>query len=269
MHDQRLNLNRQRGLGDIISDAFAFLTPNWRVFAAAAGPAVVVSILLQIILFALGPDSELTQQEDLTDEQLRELLEDTAIIIGAFLLAMPFAWVIYVLSSASVVVVMKGVGEGQPVNAGDALDAAQDRMKDLLLASLKSFVYIILLMISVAGIPWAIRRLILWLFQAQAIMIDGASHRDALDQSARLVKGRWWLTLGRVFVIGILISLISGAVGSIISAILPGVPGILLAGAFGFFTTPYSIIASTLIYFDYRTKTMSSAPPPPPTPSLI
>jgi hypothetical protein len=167
------------------------------------------------------------------------------------------------LSTAGVVVTLMARGEGREMAAGDALDAAQDRAKDLLLASLKSFLILALLTITIVGIPWATMKGVQWSFLTQSIMVDGADHRSALRRSAELVRGNWWLTAGRLIVIGLLVGVAGSVLGGTIQAIVPDVPGILLAGAVGFLTTPYSIIASSLMFYDYRHRKAEASPPPP------
>jgi hypothetical protein len=264
MIERRLLLDRARSLGDIISDSFAFQTPQWRAFAAAAGPAVLLGIILQLLIFVLSPDAGRLENNP-TQAEVQAYFEDYARDLAPLLLLIPVIWVIGQLSTAGVVVVLKAMGEGRPVSAGDALDAAQDRAKDLLLASLRSSVILFLLAITIIGLPWAIKKAVQWVFLTQCIMVDGATHRDALKRSEELVRGNWWLTVGRLLAIGILIGLASSTVGGIIQAIVPDVPGILLAGIVGFFTTPYSIIASSLTFFDYRHR-KAPAPTPPTAP---
>lgn len=267
MIDRRLELDRPRSLGEIISDAFAFQGPQWKTFAAAAGPAVLFGILTQLVLFWLLPDTtRLESGETLSDAELREYLGDFAVLGAVLVVLLPVGWVLTQLSTAGVVVVLKAIGNGNPISAGDALDAAQDRAKDLLLASLKSFLVLFLLAITIVGIPWAIMKAVQWSFLTQSIMIDGADHRNALGRSAELVRGNWWLTLGRLIVIGILVGVTGSIVGGIIQAIIPDVPGILLAGAVGFLTTPYSIIASSLMFYDYRNRKGMNRTPQPVTP---
>jgi hypothetical protein len=262
MREQQLQLSRARSLGEIISDTFAFQTPNWRTFAAAVGPAVMISIIQQLVLFALLPGAPAA---DATTEELNTYFEDSLPAIGAFLAILPVAWVFQQLATAGVVFVMQAVGERRQVSAGDALDAAQDRAKDLLLASLRSIAIILLLLVSVIGIPWAIKRVVQWSFLTQAIMVEGAGHRDALQRSADLVRGSWWLTLGRLFCLWVMVLFAGYVLGGLITAIIPDVPGIVFAGCVGFLTSPFLIIATTLIYFDYRSrKTLSPAPVPPP-----
>jgi hypothetical protein len=58
--------------------------------------------------------------------------------------------------------------------------------------------------------------------------------------------------------------LTTSVVGGLLQEIVSGVPGIILAGAVGFFTTPYMIIATTLIYFDLKLRKEQQAPPKQP-----
>lgn len=252
MRDQRLELRRVRNLGEVISDSFAFLTPNWKTFAAVAGPAVMITILMQLVFFLLMPES--IDTENLSDEQAEELLRDALIAAGAVLALLPVMWVIYQLSTAGAVVVLKGIGEGKTLSAGDALDAAQDRAKDILLSSLRSIAIIMLLSFTIIGIPWAIKRSIQWCLIIQCVILDGATHREALNQSARLIEGHWWYTLGRLIVAGIVVGLPGSVASSLLAGVFPGVIGIILGGCVGFFTIPYPIIATTLIFFDEKAR---------------
>jgi len=245
MNDRRLELRRSRNLGEIISDAFGFLTPNWKTFAAVVGPAVMVQILLQLLILLIVPEQTIDEGEEI---DLGPLL----LLTGVFLASLPVIWVIYQLTTAGVVVVLTAFGEGRTISAGDALDAAQDRARDLLLASLRSTLIILLLTISVIGIPWAVKRFVQWSLIVQGIMIDGVGHGQALGHSAALVEGSWWYTLGRLVVAGLVIGLPGSLISGILSGMFPGVVGVILGGCVGFFTLPYPIIATTLIFFHQK-----------------
>lgn len=273
MIDRRLELDRPRSLSEIISDTFAFQSPQWRTFAAAAGPAVLFTILVQLVLFWLMPDTtRLESGETLTDAEVRQYVEDFAVLGAVLVVLLPVGWVLTQLSTAGVVVVLKAIGESKPIAAGDALDAAQDRAKDLLLASLKSILILVLLCVTIIGIPFALWKAIQWIFLTQGIMVDGATHRTALKYSEQVVRGSWWLTLGRFIFLWLLVGISGSLAGEIFQAILSGVPAILLAGAVGFLTTPYTIIASSLMFYDYRNRkglNQSPAPAAPSTPDDV
>lgn len=271
MIDRRLELDRPRSLPEIVSDTFAFQSPQWRTFAAAAGPTVLLGIVLQLLVYLLAPEAS-RLDNDPTQAQVQAYFEDYFTSLAPLVVLLPVVWVVGQLSTAGVVVVLRAMGERKPVSAGDALDAAQDRAKDLLLASLRSSLILFALTITIVGIPWAVKKAIDWVFLTQSIMVDGVGHRDALRHSQQLVKGNWWLTVGRLLVIGILVGITGSIFGGVIQAIVPDVPGILLAGAVGFFTTPYTIIASSLMFYDYRNRKSVNQPPlpaAPPTPTDV
>jgi hypothetical protein len=253
---------RRRSLGEITSDTFNLQTPHWRTFAAVTGPAVLMGIIFQLVVSLLSPESE---EGDLAGTEATVPVEDAAILLAAIALLVPVYWVIQQLCTAGVVEVLKGFDERRTLAAGDALDAAQDRARDILLASLRATAIVFLFCISILGIPWGIKRLVQWSFIVQAIMAEGIGHRQALQRSADLVRGRWWATFGYLIVIGLLVGLTSSVVGGLLQQIVSGVPGIILAGAVGFFTTPYMIIATTLIYFDLRLRKEQQATPRPPS----
>jgi hypothetical protein len=55
---------------------------------------------------------------------------------------------------------------------------------------------VVLLTITVVGIPFAIHRFIRWSLFAEACMLDDLSATGSLRRSSELVKGRWWRTFG-------------------------------------------------------------------------
>ena len=100
------------------------------------------------------------------------------------------------------------------------------------------------------AVPFAIYRVVRWYFISQVIMVEGLSGQAVLVRSAELVAGRWWNTLGRIIVTFLVIQIPTGLLSSALTAAFPGVAGILLSSAIAFVTTPFGIIASTLMFFD-------------------
>lgn len=254
MHDPRLQLNRERNLGEVVSDSFAFFTPRLRVFAATVAPAVLLTIIVQLLFYALLPDTSVVESDAATDEEVLQFFKDAIPAFAVLLLSLPLIWVFYQLTTAAAVAIIRGIAAGDDVSAGDALDAAQDRTRDLLLASLRSTAIIFLLAVTIVGIPWAIKRTVQWSLIIQGIMLDGVGHREALQHSADLVRGNWWNTLGRLILSGIVIGIPGQIVSSIISSAIPGVIGIIASSSVSFLTLPYPIIATTLIFANLKTK---------------
>jgi hypothetical protein len=70
------------------------------------------------------------------------------------------------------------------------------RIRPLIGAVARSVVVILLLTLSIVGIPWAIAYTVRWLFVTQAVLLDGAGPRSALQVSRQTVGGHWWRTAG-------------------------------------------------------------------------
>ena len=230
----RLSLRRQRQLGEIISDSFSLYFRSWRQLGAVVAPSVLVSIALSLVAFAVADSNT----------------ANSLVVVAS----LPVELVAYQLVSAAAIAYINEQDSGHAISAGDALDMAQERAAPVIGASLRSTAVVFLMACTLVGIPWAIKRLIRWAFIIQSIMLDGQSGDDALAYSASIVLGRWWRTAGRLFVSGLVIGLPSLLVSSIIVAALPGVAGILISGATGFFVYPYGIIATTLIFFHLKTR---------------
>ncbi|MEZ5296509.1 MAG: hypothetical protein R2697_09660 [Ilumatobacteraceae bacterium] len=65
-------------------------------------------------------------------------------------------------------------------------------------ALLRAIVVVGGLILTVVGIPWAIRQLVRYQFVPQAVVSEHRDARSALDRSSDLVRGRWWWTAGVV-----------------------------------------------------------------------
>ena len=65
-----------------------------------------------------------------------------------------------------------------------------------------------LLMLSVIGIPVAVRKYVDWQFIQQTIFFEDASIRGALERSTDVVRGRWWRT-ARVTLFFFLVSMVA------------------------------------------------------------
>ncbi len=132
-----------------------------------------------------------------------------------------------------------------------AIVRGASRWRPLLSAYARSFVIVFLLLISIVGIPWAIRQIIRYQFASQAVVLAETSGKEALRHSSDLVRGRWWHT-------AVVVGLISLAVGlvSVVSGLLlltTGVPLWLFGVLYGLLSMlllPLAGIAITLLYGD-------------------
>jgi hypothetical protein len=116
---------------------------------------------------------------------------------------------------------------------------------------LKAVAIVVLLTVTVVGIPWAVRHVVRWAFIEEAILLDGVPSRDASAASARAVDGRWWHAAWALLVLGLLayaagpavafgLLLLSGAAVSTINI----VSSLVFAAM-----TPFAAVARALLYF--------------------
>ena len=127
------------------------------------------------------------------------------------------------------------------------------RWRPLMGAYLRSFLIIMALVISVVGIPWAIRQIVRYLFIGQSVMLAETSGPAALRDSGNLVRGRWWHTAIVVGVSSLGITMASVLTGLVILVASSGVPLWLFGWIYGVVSTlllPLVGIAITLLYGD-------------------
>ena len=235
-----IELRRQRDLGEIISDSWALLKDQLPVYATVVAPSVLVAIAISLIAFAI------------TDDPNNRLL-----IAAAFL---PVQVLVYQLVSAAVVAVLKANEQGKQLSAGEALDAAQDRARDVLSVSLRLMFAIVLIM-TIIGAYWGIKKAIQWTVAIPALIFEDLRWDEALFRSEQLVQGRWWATLGRLVVAGLTLGIPTFFIGSILAAAIPAPIGTIISSLPNLISTPFPIIATALIYHDRKVRKQQTPAP--------
>ena len=132
---------------------------------------------------------------------------------------------------------------------------------------------VLLLTLTVVGIPFALHRFIRWSLFVQACVLGERPGREALAISSRLVRGRWWRTFGFTALVDLLAVLTSILFGiALLLLTTRSLNFINLASSFVFMlTVPLAAIALTLYYFDLeigqgpRTGPVGAPPRRPPS----
>ena len=84
------------------------------------------------------------------------------------------------------------VSRGYGPRIVDSVRIASRKLKDVLEFTIRHFGAFILLLMTVIGIPWAVRIYVRWFFGLQAIVLDDLTAKEAISESCRLVERRWW-----------------------------------------------------------------------------
>ena len=179
-----------------------------------------------------------------------------------------------VITTAGVVVVLREMDGGRRVGPWQAVRTAIERIRPLAAATLIQYGMVLLLTLTVVGIPFALHRFIRWSLFVQACVLGERPGREALAISSRLVRGRWWRTFGFTALVDLLAVLASILFGiALLLLTTRSLNFINLASSFVFMlTVPLAAIALTLYYFDLEVGQSLRAGPvgaPPPRPPSV
>jgi membrane-anchored glycerophosphoryl diester phosphodiesterase (GDPDase) len=242
---ERLDLARQRGIGDLLGDSIRLYFRNfWTIFAI--GLAVVVPV--QLIVSGIG-------LEDLTsgyraNETTAEMLIPT---IVSYLVVAP-------LIAAAAIHLLRGLADGNKPHAGQSIQAGLDVFAPVFLAVLLAGLgtAIGLMLLVLPGIYVAVRLY----FVPQAVVIDNARSTEALRGSWRLTGGFWFRTFGVVILANLAAFLPASLVVLPLQALAESADrqAIALAGMIltESLTAPFVALVSTLLFFDIRARRSAS-----------
>ena len=248
---------RRRQGGQIFRAATRVYAENITIFAAAGVifiPLYVMAASLQWVIFHLTSIAPLVA----LDGRHGGVTAFLAVLIGG--VGGLFASVI---ATAVVAVILGELDAGRRISAGQAYRRAFRRWRSLGRGMATELGMVILLTITVVGIPFALHRFVRWSLFAEASMLDDLSATESLRRSSELVKGRWWRTFGFTAVVDTL---------AVLSGPLLGVGLLLLtdhtlnfinlaASLVYTFTVPYAAIQLTLYYFDLEARGAAETEP--------
>ena len=138
---------------------------------------------------------------------------------------------------------------GRPISVVRAYSFSVGRFGAMLGTLILAVLGVLLMAITIVGIPFAIYFGVRWYFILQTASLERCGPLTALGRSSDLVRDNWWRVFGILFVIGILLAIANGIAGTTlgrISYVGPLVISILF--------TPVWIVAQTLLYHDLRVR---------------
>jgi hypothetical protein len=246
-------------LGDILDGAFKLLRANARTLIVCVAVFTVPTQLLASVAQRgmLGGRGLLSAINDPSSTAAGGLSNNGSLVLaltasGISLLVTPF-----IAGAVSRVVAASYLG--QSLDPGSALRAALRRFPSLLVATV--LVHLIELPAFVACIFPGLAFMAMFVMTAPAIAIEELGPIRGMRRSWRLVKGRFWPTLGIALLAGLMASVLSQvlAVVPTVLALLVGLRwGFLLLAAGGVLVSlvaqPIVTIVATLLYFDARIR---------------
>ncbi len=145
---------------------------------------------------------------------------------------------------------------GRPVNAVRAYTLAGRNGRALAGATALQFVLILVLVVTVIGIPFAVYYFIRTSLFAQTCVLEDKPAIDSLRASARLTRRRWWRTFAFTTLVNV-IAILSGPLLGVLILLLTSqsLTFIDITGSIVYtLVVPYAAIALTLYYFDLQLR---------------
>lgn len=246
---------RPLSTGQILDTSLKIFTSHWwtfmRIVLYVVAPLELVSALILGTALDAGDDADALSDGD------------TAVVIGAALVAGLFAIVEQVLAASSCYRAVTDAYMGRTPDWSTSLGFAVRRLGPVL------WVTVLALFFTVLGLVGLIVGAIFLgvAFSVAVPVLVGEDIRgfSALKRSYRLVKGRWWSTFGVL----LLSTLLAGIVAAIIAGILAGILGAgidteSLGGSLfvqsianivaSVITIPFAAAVLVVLYFDLRVR---------------
>ncbi len=237
-------LRATRAFGQLIRAARQLYGRHWRVLVPIALAAIPIVGGTNLITEILGGETSITIG---SGTSVLGTIGDVVALLGR-----PVASA--VVAAAAVMVVRLLVETGR---AGflDAWRGMGSRFWRVVLAQLGASLGVLLLAISIIGLPWALWKLVGWRFVQQEVLFTDKSIRGAFRGSTELVRGRWWHT-ARTALFLTLVTAVTGPALTI-ALFFTSLPlvWINVIGAVIFsLLIPYVAVANTLLYFDLEER---------------
>jgi hypothetical protein len=161
----------------------------------------------------------------------------------------------YAVVAAIVIVFMRNLERGQPTGFVASLQGMLERFWRVVLGQIAANFLVLLLALTIIGIPFAIWKFVEWQFVQQEILFRDKGLRAAFRGSTQLVRGNWWRTV-RIAGFLWLISIVAGPVLGFALIFTPlSLTWANLAGSVVFaLLHPYVAIGRTLLYFDLAAR---------------
>jgi len=159
------------------------------------------------------------------------------------------------VASGAVIAFVRDLDRGDPAGFVPAWRAALGRLWRLIAVELLATILVFLMLITIIGIPFAIRKFVDWQLAQQEVLFEDRSIREALRGSTRLVRGHWWHT-GVVAGAFWFLSQIPGPwLGFALLFTTVPISNVNLFGAvISALLLPYVVVGRTLLYLDLTAR---------------
>jgi hypothetical protein len=235
-------LRRRRAFGQILRAARQFYGRHWKVLLPVALAALVL-IGATNLLAGLITESSPRKGDTGINLAWADLLEQFIRPVAQALVA------------AIAIVVAREAIRDKEVGFLQAVRGVKARFWRVVGAQLLATIGVLLLALTVIGLPWALWKLVGWAFVQEEVIFTDKGFRESFRASSELVRGRW-LRTARVIVIFYVIGIAAGPLLTF-ALIFTALPlfWINVIGSLVFaLLIPFTALGGTFLYFDLSVR---------------
>jgi hypothetical protein len=163
------------------------------------------------------------------------------------------------LGSAAVIAFVRNLEREEPAGFVAAWRAVLTRAWRVLAVGWLSSILVVLLALTIIGIPYAIRKYVDWQLVQQEVLFEDKSIRDALRGSSRVVHGHWWHTSVVAFIFWLLIEIPPLLGFALLFITVPAEAVDALGTVIFTLLIPYEAAGRTLLYLDLSARRAADA----------
>lgn len=176
----------------IIRLSWPNLRQTWRLyrghfalFAGIGGIMVPAVLVVSVVQYFLSNSPEFAAMTTLTEDspELQGLLGAVSLLQRGLL---------FLVVTPAVIQAVGDIAAGERPGLRRSFREGLRKLPGYLWTVVRAGAIVLLLTITIIGIPWAVNRGVRWLFGGQAALLAGLRGKEALAQSAAAVKGQWW-----------------------------------------------------------------------------
>ena len=238
-------LRGRRSFGQLIRTAGRLYGRHWRVLVPVAIVAIAIIGATNLLgdLLAGGESANDTTGRSGVNVAFVDIVQNLARPVASAIVA------------ALVVVFVRELVGSRPIGLRACFGGLRAGFWRVVFAQLLATLGVILMALTIIGIPWAIWKLVGWAFVQQEVLFTRNSLRESFRGSSDLVRGRWWHAV-RPIVFFYVLTTIAGPIltFALIFTTLPLFWVNLLGSLIFALLIPYVTVGKTLLYFDLQAR---------------
>jgi hypothetical protein len=238
-------LRDRRSFGQLVRTARRLYGRRWRVLVPIAVVAIAIIGATNLLsdLLAGGRSPNDTPGRSGLNVAFVDIVQSLARPVASAIVA------------ALVIIFVRELAASRPAGLRACFGGVRSGFWRVVIAQLLATLGVILMALTIVGIPWAIWKLVGWAFVQQEVLFTRKSLRESFRGSSEVVRGRWWHAV-RPILFFYLLTTIAGPVltFALIFTALPLVWINLLGSLIFALLIPYVTLGKTLLYFDLQAR---------------